>query len=133
MNQKILYLLSALLLAACVGDPVGEVETEFPSSGIVYAPVYGDREMSSIQWTGARGVKNPGKIYVYGDYLLVNEINEGIHVFDNSDPADPIAVGFIQMLGNTDMAIKDNNLYADYMGDIAAVAINDFVDIEENA
>lgn len=53
-------------------------------------------------------ISNPGKIYRCGKYLLVNEKQQGIHIFDNTDPAMPVNRGFPQLLGNTDMAIRDS-------------------------
>src|SRR5690349_3718654 len=61
-----------------------------------YAPVYQAESVSTpVTLTSPRSILNPGKIYIYGEYLLVNEINEGIHVFDNSDAAAPEAIGFL--------------------------------------
>ena len=98
---------------------------------IGYTPVYGTELASEIVMSDSRPVKDPGKIYVYGKYLLVNEIRKGIHVFDNSDPAEPLPVGFLQLLGNTEMAIKDGVLYGDHMGNLVALTLNDFITIEE--
>jgi hypothetical protein len=96
-----------------------------------YAPIYGTEESPAIAMGSARSVGDPGKIYLYGKYLLVNEISEGIHVFDNSDPSDPRALGFLELPGNTDMAMKDGLLYADVTGHIVSLSVNDFGLIEE--
>lgn len=96
-----------------------------------YKPVYGSASASQIMMTSPRSIVDPGKIYLYGKYLLVNERTQGIHVFDNSNPAEPVKLGFLQLLGNTDMAIKDSLLYADYMGNLVALTVNDFGTIEE--
>lgn len=96
-----------------------------------YRPVYGPAAQSEIAFTQSRAIENPGKIYVYGKYLLVNEQKKGIHVFDNSHPKTPVNLGFIQMLGNTDMAIKDGTLYADHLGNLVALTTNDFENIKE--
>ena len=96
-----------------------------------YRPVYGSGAVTEIRMTPARAVAHPGKIYVYGKYLLVNEKLKGIHVFDNSDPSQPVNLGFLQLLGNSDMAIRDNLLYADYMGSLVALTVDDFGTVEE--
>lgn len=97
-----------------------------------YAPVYQAESVSTpVTLTSPRSILNPGKIYIYGEYLLVNEINEGIHVFDNSDAAAPEAIGFLDLPGNTDMAIKDGLLYADYMGYLVSLTVSDFGDVQE--
>ena len=91
-----------------------------------YVPIYGSREQSTIELVSSQPINNPGKIYVYGQFLLVNEVKEGIHIFDNINPATPKPIGFIRILGNIDMAIKDNVLYADHMGDLVALDVSDF-------
>jgi hypothetical protein len=81
----------------------------------VNEPVY----MSFGEFRAARplqqvqAMENPGKICLYGDYLFINEIEKGIHVVDNRNPASPQPVAFIELLGNIDIAVKGNLLYAD--------------------
>lgn len=67
----------------------------------------------------------PGKIYVYGDYLFINESLNGIHVVDNSNPSSPRFINFINVPGNADMAVNDNVLYADSYVDLLAFDISD--------
>lgn len=59
-----------------------------------------------------------GKIYVYGDYLLLGDPGQGIHVYDNSDQANPRAISFINIPGNRDMAIRNERLYVDSYVDL---------------
>jgi hypothetical protein len=79
-----------------------------------------------VKFLTPRAVKLPGKIYTYGSYLLINEINKGIHVYDNSDQTNPEPLGFIEIIGNTDMAIRNNILYANHMGSLLALNVTDF-------
>ena len=58
-------------------------------------------------------ISESGKIYAYGQYVLVNDKYKGIHIIDNSDPANPAKIGFINIPGNVDMAVKNDILYAD--------------------
>jgi hypothetical protein len=95
-----------------------------------FVPVYGPQADATIQLVDPLPVQDPGKIYQYNNYLLVNEINKGIHVFNNEDPANPTPVAFIKMVGNTDMAIKNDILYANHLGDIVAVDIEGFAKAE---
>ena len=69
-------------------------------------------------------ISNSGKIYLFKEYLLINEPNEGIHIFDNSNPASPKALNFISIPGNVDMAVNDNMLYADSYVDLIVVDIS---------
>ena len=65
-----------------------------------------------------RGLEQPGKMYVKGKYLFVNEIKKGIHIIDNGNPASPKFVTFINIPGNGDIAVRDNILYADSFCDL---------------
>ncbi|HOX82437.1 MAG TPA: hypothetical protein PLJ60_06240 [Chryseolinea sp.] len=98
-----------------------------------YKPVYGSSEGGEIKFVDSRTITNPGKIYLYNKYLLINEINQGIHVYNNADPENPLAVGFIQLVGNSDMAVKNDVLYADHMGNIVTINIQDFNTLTQQA
>ena len=54
-----------------------------------------------------------GKIVTYQQYIFINKPYEGIHVVDNSDPANPQNIHFISIPGSLDMSIIDNHLYSD--------------------
>jgi hypothetical protein len=79
---------------------------------------------SGIKTLPAQDLENPGKIYVKDNYLFINEIKKGIHVIDNTNPSLPKAISFIQILGNVDIAVKGNILYADSYTDFVALDIS---------
>ena len=54
-----------------------------------------------------------GKICFYDDYLYISEPGKGIHILDNRNPASPQISGYIELLGNFDLAIRNDLLYAD--------------------
>ena len=124
--MKNCYLLLLLLLSACY--PIASRQDEMVEG---YVPVYGDHSRTQITLLTPQQVQNPGKIYLYNHYLLINELKRGIHIYDNTDPAKPQTVGFIEMIGNTDMAIKNNVLYADHLGSLVALKIEDFTTLQE--
>jgi hypothetical protein len=70
-------------------------------------------------------ISHPGKMYFKDNYLFVNEYGKGIHIIDNSNPANPAKVAFYEIMGNVDMAIKGNILYADSYIDLLAIDITD--------
>jgi len=79
-------------------------------------PVYMSVEAfrSSVIVTDERhAVTGGGKICFYNGYLYISEPGTGIHIIDNRNPSDPHAIGFIELLGNADLAIRNNILYAD--------------------
>lgn len=77
-----------------------------------------------------REIGKAGKIYIYGDTLLVNEKNMGVHLIDNSDKSNPISKAFIKIYGNLDIAVKDGYMYADSFMDLLVVDINNIEKIE---
>lgn len=86
----------------------------------VYTPVYQlvDSLRNAVQVAPPRAVKNPGKIYTLGPILLINELNEGIHIFNNQNPTNPVALSFLVIPGNVDMAYTNGALYADSYMDL---------------
>ena len=114
------FFLVLFFLASCYSHP----EEDPVSHWMGYKPVYSDGDPSIAQ-EAPRDVEDPGKIYVYGKYLLVNEINKGIHVFDNEDPSQPIAISFLRIAGNTEMAVRENVLYANHLGNIVALSVDE--------
>jgi hypothetical protein len=91
-----------------------------------YRPIYNPLDIAGIALQDAQPVRYPGKIYRYGAYLLINEYNRGIHLFDNKNPAAPVPIGFIHILGNRELAIRDNVLYVDHLNYLVALGIDDF-------
>ena len=91
-------------------------------------PIYKTLEeiRTDISFTGVRELEKPGKIYYYQDYLFINEIHEGVHIIDNSDPTSPQTLGFLTIPGNVDISIRGNVLYADNYIDLLAIDISDF-------
>jgi len=69
-------------------------------------------------------LKNPGKMYVSGSYIFLNERNKGIHVINNSNPANPINESFIAIPGCEDLAIFGKTLYADCYTDLMVLDIS---------
>lgn len=90
-------------------------------------PVYMDLNSfrTSVMKTEPQEMVQPGKIYLYNNYIFINELQKGIHVIDNSNPAAPNQIAFINILGNVDMAVKENILYADSYIDLVAIDISD--------
>ncbi|MCE7042129.1 LVIVD repeat-containing protein [Dyadobacter sp. CY312] len=80
---------------------------------------------ASVKIESPHEMKRPGKLYTKGKYLFINEIKQGIHVIDNSNPSSPAFVSFIAIPGNGDLAVKGNTLYADSYTDLVAIDISD--------
>ncbi|MDX1408576.1 MAG: hypothetical protein R3330_10600, partial [Saprospiraceae bacterium] len=112
----------AISLTGCLRDNCDRTHT-FIQFDPVYKPL--EEMRTGIAVTDARELENPGNINYYNGFLLVNERREGIHIIDNSDPANPVNLAFIEIPGNLDMAVKDGILYADMYLDLVAIDISD--------
>ena len=120
--MSLLFIGSMLFMSSCT-DTCEEVYT-YTTMEPVYLS-YEDLRNQNIAATAAKDLNNPGKIYFKSPYILINERNKGIHIIDNSNPAAPNNVAFIEIAGNIDMAVKHNTLYADSYTDLLAIDITD--------
>ncbi|AHM60747.1 hypothetical protein D770_12465 [Flammeovirgaceae bacterium 311] len=107
-------------------------QVEYTQTYTVYEPVFMSpdeiRASFAVEETG-RILHDPGKIYVYGDYLFINEPGAGIHVVNNTDKSNPLNIKFINIPGNYDMAAKDGALYVDSYMDLLVLDIRDIHNI----
>ncbi|MEL6926488.1 MAG: hypothetical protein AAFO94_20770 [Bacteroidota bacterium] len=125
MKSKISFFLMLGLLAigfqGCLKDTCKTTRRY-----IQFTPIYKtlDEIRKEIKIEGPRTLENPGKLYFYGDYILINEIKEGIHIIDNSDPKQPKNLSFIGIPGNVDLAAKNGRLYVDNYIDLLTLDIS---------
>jgi hypothetical protein len=128
MKNRISIIVLAMALVASMGCQDKLLETyEFNT------PVYMSYDLlrSSVYDTLPIEFEHPGKIYIKDNYLFINEVMEGIHIVDNSDPSAPEVITFINIPGNVDLAIMDNTLFADSYLDLVVLDISDLDDIRE--
>jgi len=113
-------ILLGTLLSGCLKDSCYRTFT-------MYKPVYKARAevRANIKNNPSINVSEAGKMFVLGNYIFLNEVDKGIHVIDNSNPAAPINKYFINIPGNVDVAVKGNILYADMYSDLVALDISD--------
>ncbi|PTX19994.1 hypothetical protein C8N40_10366 [Pontibacter mucosus] len=123
--KNLLLLLLLPLLCSCPGGDEPMPET-------AYSPILMSRQQleTSILRKEPRTIANPGKIYRYGHYILINEPYKGVHIINNQNPKAPVNIAFIQVPGCVDMALKDNVLYVDNAVDLVAIKLSDFNSIE---
>jgi hypothetical protein len=97
-----------------------------------YVPVLMNRDdlKKSVFYKPAQELVNPGRIYYKDNYLFISDRYKGIHVIDNTDPVHPANVGFINIPGCLDIAIKDNILYSDNSIDMVAIDLTGFPDFK---
>jgi hypothetical protein len=121
IKTSILLLVLATSITGCMDRTVERIT--YTANVPVYMS-FGEFR-SSFQKSGPVDITMPGKIYFKDGFLFVNEYRKGIHVIDNSDPANPQKIAFYEIMGNVDMAIKGNILYADSYIDLVAIDITD--------
>lgn len=110
--KKIFYLLSLVVIAlASCTDHVTETIT-YKINEPIFMTATAFRNSVKVS-SEAHKISNLGKMCFYNDYLYISEPEKGIHIIDNRDPANPQIVGFIELLGNADLAIRNGLLYAD--------------------
>lgn len=110
--KKIIYLLPLLLcgLWSC-SDNVSETVT-YKINEPVFMSVQDFRSAVKVS-NRSEQIENYGKICFYEGFMYISEAGKGIHIINNQNPSLPKNVGFIELLGNADLAIRNNQLYAD--------------------
>lgn len=116
------FLFVIIFLSSCVKDTCKERYTYS-----YYVPVYKTTAevKAAIKSRAPQEVENPGKIVLLGNYIFLNDVDKGIHVIDNRNPALPRNAAFISIPGNMDIAVKGNVLYADLYTDLVTLDISD--------
>ena len=121
--KRTLAALSCLLLiiSGCLKDTL-ETTYTYTMARPVFSTAAEVR--NSIKNLTAVPVSAPGKMYLFGSYIFLNEINKGIHIINNTNPAAPVNEAFIAIPGCVDMAVSGNILYADCYTDLMAIDIS---------
>jgi hypothetical protein len=112
--------LLCLIFSSCIKDDVAE-------KYFVYRPIYQNKAevLSNIKSAAPTALRNTGKLFLKNNVAYINEVNEGVHIVDYSDPSKPLNKHFIKISGNVDIAVKDNYLYADCYTHLIVVDIAD--------
>lgn len=122
MRNSLLPLALLLVLSSCTDKRLQTFTANVP----IYISY--EELRSSYGISGAAELQKPGKMYYMEPYLYINEYQEGIHIVDLSDPANPTPKAFITIPGNVDMAIRNNTLYADSYIDLVMIDVSDPVE-----
>lgn len=114
----------SLVLHSCLKD------TGFKKYSM-YSPIYktAGEVRANIKSNLNVPVINPGKMYIIGDYIFLNEKYKGVHIIDNSDPSNPVNKAFINIPGNEDIAVSGNTLYADCYTDLMVIDVTNPIQV----
>ena len=118
-KNLLLIIFAALALGSCKKYKNKEVYAN--------VPVYMDYDSfrSSFSFEVGVPITGAGNIFVYNQFIFLSEEDKGIHIINNSNNADPIVQGFMNIPGNTQMAVKGNYLYANSFIDLLVIDLSD--------
>lgn len=100
---------------------------------VANSPIYMsyDELAESVNQVDPKALENTGKLYFKDNYIFIIEELEGLHIINNSDPANPINQTFIEIPGAIDIAINGTHLYIDSYVDLVTLDISDLDAITE--
>lgn len=112
-----------LLLIACTFSSCWPTAPNEPWEENQYKPVLLQRSVfeKSIVVEKPQTIIKSGKIYIKGDLMFINDVNKGFHVYDYSDPKNPVGLQFIKVPGATDLAIIENIIYINQAVDLVTL------------
>jgi hypothetical protein len=127
---------AVLLLSSCywthprqgTPDPLLQAQKVWGSK-----PVYAARDVAKE--IGYSAHKQPivqaGNIYAKDHFIFQVDVGRGIHVIDNTVPAQAERIGFITVNGCAQLSIKGNYLYTNSMADLVTLDISDPAQVRE--
>ena len=123
--MKKLLLLSALAVFALSGCKKYKNKEVYAN-----CPIYmSDEEFdNSFEFRNDVQMVQTGNIHVFNSWIFVSEEDKGIHVVDNQDPYNPYPIGFMNIVGNTDIAVQGSYLYANSVMDLLVIDISNIND-----
>jgi hypothetical protein len=126
MKRGIVVVFCLVLTTSCIFDNWGEPTSTVDPIWSRFDPVTLTRTEfeNSIEIRENIPVTESSKIYIIGDYIFVNDKRTGFHIFDNTDPANPIKKKFLKIPGATDIAIRNNALYINQATDLVVLTID---------
>jgi hypothetical protein len=117
--RNCLFFLALFVMSCNEQDMIG------PATQEGYAPVYQSvNSVKAIAATTPRATALAGKIYAYKTFVFQNDLNSGIHIIDNSNPAAPKKLGYISIPFSTEVAVKGDFLYSNNLDDLVVFDIS---------
>ncbi|MDR6967173.1 hypothetical protein J2X31_001180 [Flavobacterium arsenatis] len=126
--KKLLFTLFSLLIFTVVLNScwTPRQDDDFVPIPNNYTPVIISRTEleNSVEALPPQNVIQSGKIYIKDNFMFINEVNKGFHVYNYSNPQDPVKIGFIKIPGATDLAIRNNIIYINQAVDLVTLTYN---------
>ena len=118
----IIGLVFSLSFFISCSDQLCEQEVTYTKATAIYADL-NDFRIDNIN-ESPKQLESANKIYLSNDLILISERMKGIHVYDNSDPKNPVAINFLTIPGNNEMFVENNIIYADSYYDMLKIDIS---------
>jgi len=120
--MKYFTLFLVLLLTSCFP----KTTPPLPLKVWGYKPVYtADTAYRKVEYLPeAKPVVNAGKIYVKDNLIYQCETGKGIHIIDNTNPANAHRIAFLSVKGAEEIAIRNNFLYTNNYYDLVTIDIS---------
>lgn len=84
---------------------------------------------ASVKVKSAKTTNSDGKVYVTENLLFYIAQESGVHIFSNTNPANPTNLVFLEIAGVHDIAVKGNYLFADNYVDLLVFDISNINNI----
>jgi hypothetical protein len=126
-RQGIIITFGVLTCVATSKSPkdIKDINAQNQRSRMNFTPVYMSYESlrSSYAVGAPRKIGKIGKEAQDGSLLFISESAIGIHIFENSNPSNPVPLHFISVPGNMDVTVKSGVLYVDSFVDLLAIQV----------
>ncbi len=120
MKKIVTIFLCTLVLYSCNRNNGTNSITRYSAWVPIYAKL---TEIGIVSYTTPIATQTAGKIYLYNNYIFQNEQYKGFHIIDNTNPANPVKIGFLSVPFSTEISIKNNYLYTNSVSDLVVINI----------
>ena len=92
--------ITTLLLAFFLLSLQGCLKDKLTRTYTILEPIYQTKEQvtKNIKSNPPKEITSPGKIFIYDNYIFLNEVDKGVHIIDNTNPASPQVKAFIDTI-----------------------------------
>jgi hypothetical protein len=121
--KKLLLFVALAVLAGTTNSCKKYKNKEVYANVPVYME-YEDFRQSYEYIPGGVPMEMAGNLFIHDNHILVSDMDQGIHIVDNTDKASPFVTGFMNIPGNTQLSVKNNYLYANSFIDLLVIDIS---------
>ena len=130
----LLFFIIIICFSSCIYWDNDDDIPDISSYESQYEPITQSRPFfeNDIALQASRPISDAGKIYVKDEYILINENEEGFHLYDNTNAESPEPIAYLKVRGATDLAIRGNTMYVHHLVDLVTIEYNFYTNSIEN-